>query len=153
MLDLIDEPTVARVDERPQLRVEAEPAVLLADEVDDRERRLVLVLAKAATDLLRQDGGGLRGTKQEHRVHRRHVDALAENVDAEDAAEVALLESSQGRVAFRAVGLAPERCAREAAFGEGAGHVLGVVDGDAEAERAHLTGVEQDAVKRSQERA
>ena len=61
---------------------------------------LSLVLAKAATDLLRQDRGGLGGTKQEHRVHRRHVDALAENVDAEDAAEVALLESSQGRVAF-----------------------------------------------------
>src|SRR4051794_28193941 len=128
LLDLLGEPAVARIEKRPQLGVEAESAVLLADEGDDRERCLVLVFAKAATYLLRQDGGGLRRTKQEHRVYRRYVDTLAENVDAEDAAEVALLESSQGRIAFRTVGLAPEGCAWEPAFGEGAGHVLGVVD-------------------------
>src|SRR4051794_12811254 len=44
-LRLIGQAAVARIDERSQLRVEAEPSVLLTDQIDDRERRLVLVLS------------------------------------------------------------------------------------------------------------
>ena len=49
---LIDQSTVTRVEQRAQLGVKPETAVLLADEVDDSQRRLLAVVTEAAPDLL-----------------------------------------------------------------------------------------------------
>ncbi len=59
VLDLVDKSPVAGVDQCPELRIESEAPVLLADQVHHCERGLVLMLSETATDLLGQDCGGL----------------------------------------------------------------------------------------------
>ena len=68
LLDLLVERTATAIDERDEPPVEAELAVLLPDQVDHRQVRLAVGAAKAATDLLRKDGGAVRRTEQQHRV-------------------------------------------------------------------------------------
>ncbi len=89
--------------------------MLLTDEVDHRERVLVLVFPQTATDLLGQDCGGLGWPQKQHGVDGRNVNALAEYVDAEHAAELALLKASEDRVTLIGVRLAPQGLARKIA--------------------------------------
>ena len=63
--------------------IEAKLTVLLADEVDHGQVRLAFGTAKAAAELLREDGRALRGPQEQDGVDARHVDTLAEDVDGE----------------------------------------------------------------------
>jgi hypothetical protein len=102
---LVDKSPVAGVDQCPELRIESEAPVLLADQVHHCERGLVLMLSQTATDLLGQDCGGLSWPQKQHGVDGRNVNALAEDIDAEHAAELALLKAPEDRVTLSGIRL------------------------------------------------
>ena len=85
--DLVDDRAAAGVKDRLQPIFEAELATVLADQVDDREVALAGSAAQAAAKLLGEYRRRRCRPKQEDAVDVGHVDALAENLDGEHAAE------------------------------------------------------------------
>ena len=70
-----------------QAVLEAELASVLADQVDDGEMALALGAAQAAAELLREQRRRRGRAQQEEAVDVGNVDALAEDLDGEDAAQ------------------------------------------------------------------
>src|SRR3954453_3145414 len=148
LLGLLADRALAVVDHGTQAILEAEVAVLLPDEVDDRERGLVVAQPQTAPQLLSEYGGRLRGPQEQDRVDVGDVDAFAQHVDAEDAAQRPAAEALEKLAPLilrrdRADGAAghPERV-------ESLGHEARVLDRDAKPQRPHAVGVGVVAVQR-----
>ncbi len=90
--------------------------MLLPDEVDDREPRLVLAEAQPASDLLREHGCRLRRAQEDDSVDIRDVDAFAEHVDAEDAAKLPEAQALQRLPAIWVGGFAGDGLGLQAVF-------------------------------------
>jgi hypothetical protein len=147
-LDLTFEPAAPAIDERTQPAVELELPVLLSDEIDDRQVRLALGAAQPAPKLLGEHRGAVRGAQQQDRVDAGDVDALAEHIDREHGPEVTDLQASQ-RGRPLGLGCLTRKCdRRESGSAKPVRHELGVLDGNAEAERAHPSGLCDDPSNR-----
>ena len=124
--------------------------MLLADEVEDGEAVLAVGQAQAAAELLQEDGRALGGTQEEHGVDLGDVDALVEEVDREDAVDLAARSIRSAGSRWSAAGRAETATAGMPAPREALGHVVGVRDADAEAERAHAQRVGDVVAQRAQ---
>ncbi len=121
--------------------------MLLPNEVDDGEHRLLVVLPQSPADLLGQNRRGLCRAKQKDCVHGWDVDAFAEDIDAEDAPQITAFEEPKDAFPLHRVRLAGQGGAGQPPLGERPSHELRVGDGHAEPQRAHRAGVEQDALE------
>jgi len=83
-------------------QVEAEAAVLLADEIEHGEAALAGVgrQTQASAQLLQEHHRALGGTQQQHGVDRRKVETFVEQVDGEEDLRVASLEGLEDGLAI-----------------------------------------------------
>src|SRR5206468_305119 len=79
--ELLTQRTASTVDDRAQAPIEPELTMMLTDEVDHRQVRLVLGATQTATELLREDRRAIGRSEQQHRIHARYVDTLAKHID------------------------------------------------------------------------
>ena len=63
---------------------------------------------------MQEHGGALGRAEKENRVDTGHVDAFVENVNREDGAELAVAQTTEGRVALRVTRIAGDRHRGEA---------------------------------------
>ena len=75
--------TAGAADDGAEAAVEPEAAVGVADEVEHREALFVVAAPEAATELLEEQRRALRGAQEQDGVDVGYVDALVEEVDAE----------------------------------------------------------------------
>lgn len=90
MLNLADQLGPGRSGPRPEPDVPAEVPVVMTDEVQHGQAGLAGRAAKAAAQLLQEDGGTLGGTQEEKGVHLGDVEAFVEEVDSEDGVDLAI---------------------------------------------------------------
>ena len=62
---------------------------MIADEIDDLEAGFALGGAQAAAELLQEDDLGIRGSQHDDAVDRGNIEALIEEVDHAECAELA----------------------------------------------------------------
>ena len=136
-LDLHVKRTASTIDQCHEPSIEAELAVLLPDQIDHRQVRLVVGTAKAPPELLREHRCAVRRPEQQDRVHAWDVDTLAEDVDREDRAQLSDFEPAQRAYSLVLGRLTGEGDRVEPGRGEALGHVLRMLNRNAEAKRAH----------------
>ena len=87
--------------------------------------------------MLEEDGCAFGRAQKENGIDLRDVHAFIEDVDCEEAVDLALFEFSQRSIALFARVLRRDCQRRDAGFVEAAGHVTRVLDTDAKSEGAH----------------
>lgn len=136
-VDLLFDLAARGTGERPIAQVEAEIAMSVANEVEHRQAVLVAAPSQTAAELLKKDERALGRPEKEDRVDLRHVDAFIEDVDREEAVDLAVAQAPERAIAYVAVRRPQHRLGRNPSLIEAARHELGVADADAEAEGAH----------------
>src|SRR5215217_258211 len=131
--------------------IEPELRVLAADEVEHGQAWLVVGQAQPPAQLLKEDGGALGGTQEQHRVDGGDVDTLVEQVDGEEYPHLAIAKIPEGGPSRFLIGPGGDRPGGDSGFVEPAGHVLGVVDADAESECPHASDIGDFVVERLQD--
>jgi hypothetical protein len=121
--------------------IEPELRVLAADEVEHGQAWLLVGQAQPPAQLLKEDGGALGGTQEQDRVDGGDVDTLVEQVDGEEYPYLAVAKSPEGGPSRSLIGPGGDRPGGDAGLIEPVGHVLGVVDADAESECPHASDV------------
>ena len=123
--------------------VNHEVLVLMSHEVEDRQNRLQRCTAQAAAQLLQEEGERLGGAQHQERVDVRNIDALVEQVHGEDGRQlVVVIRKIPHNLGTTLGGIRTHQAVcRESYFVEFLGHVFGVLDAHAEAERLHTQGV------------
>ena len=117
---------------------EAELLALVADEVEHREHRLVARATQSAAELLKEDRGALGGPQEQHRVD---VGRSRPSLKRSAAKRMLTRRCSQvvkclSRARPAVSSPLTARAGMPASLND-LGHVLGVRDADAEAERSH----------------
>ncbi len=102
--DLVDDRAAARSTIALQAVFEAELAAVLADQVDDRQVALAGGTAQTAAELLGEHRRGRCRAKQQDAVDVGHVDAFAEHLDGEDAAQPTCPQIARGAGRARRAG-------------------------------------------------
>ena len=87
-LDLLADLLCRSAQQSPVAKVEAESSMRVADEVEDGQASLAFMQPQPAAQLLEEDGGGLRGAQEEHRIDLRDVHTFVEEVDSEQRGEL-----------------------------------------------------------------
>jgi hypothetical protein len=123
--------------EREQRADAVEEHAVVADEVDHGEGLLAArgVEAEAAAELLQEHHRRFGGAEHHHSVDRRDVDALVEEDDRADRAELPGCELRQRALSFRAAGTRVDRGDCNAPRGKPLPRAVGVRDRAAEDQR------------------
>src|SRR5699024_9121569 len=127
--------------QRAVLQIEAEVRVLEPHEVEHGENSLVLCAAESPPELLKEDCRGLRGPQHEDRVNHGDVEPLVEEVDGEQADNLAASQLGEPFLAFIGSGSASKGEGGEAGAAEHLCHVMGMLDADTESESPHTARV------------
>ena len=106
-------------------------------EVEDRQYSLVIRAPEASAELLEEDRRGLRRAQHQDRVNHRDIESLIEEVDSEQAHDLAAPQLREPLLPLVGPRGAAERERGEPGTTEHLGHVMGVLDADAESKRSH----------------
>jgi hypothetical protein len=120
---------------KPPSKVEVGP--MLTHEIQNDQYCFAWRAAQTAPELLNEHCGARGRAQHEDDINRRNVDALVEDIDGEDAPQLARSQSFDERPTLVRVGRADDDRGSKPARRESLGHVLGVVHRHAEAERPH----------------
>ena len=101
---------------------------MLAHKVQDDENRFARGATQAAAELLNEDRRAGGRTQHEHNIHRRDIDALVEDIDGEDASQLARLQLLDQGAALVGGRGADYGGRRKTPGGERLGHVVGMVN-------------------------
>ena len=116
-----------------KLILEVIPLVGLADKVQHGQAFLVLLQPQATAQLLEEDGQGLGGAQEQHRIDLRDVHALVVNVHHENEANLAAHQPPLGGFSLIVRGFPGQENGADAVTVEIAAHELRMFDGHAEA--------------------
>jgi hypothetical protein len=144
VLDLAHQLRTGTSGQRAVANVPAEAPVVLSHEVEHGQAGLAGGAAQAPAQLLQEDGGALGGAQEQHGVDLGHVDALVEQVDREDGVDLSVTQVTKGGRPGLGIGAGVDGHGGYACLVEHPGHVVGLIDRDAEPESSHGADVGDD---------